>query len=261
MRNAILIPVLLLLGCPPPVQAPENIEDMMNFGFIYFDDKPTYIHSLNDNLMPFLRENADQAADGWSVHSLSTEDLEAAGVEDKDVSNIIGAAAMATYHLDLDTTARGVTWPDKTETIDTVLEFRVLEESEDRACFLSKECTRYDVVAEQRTQLPLSIVATQTYTTQYRWILSYENLEILLIRGLTPDGIAFDSDIIEVLQQYSFAVIFQEGKVTRRMEAFWVDGRLLGSSVQEGYAVNQAINTMHRNAGQIEDFFLNGDGS
>ena len=244
----------LLVGCKKAVDAPDNIEEMMNFGFVHFDSEENALESLSYNLFPFVDDNLEDAETGWQINSLSLDNLEAAGVAADAVENVVGASASVAYRSSVDDVLRAISWPNKSEVLDNVKEYEVLD-SDDLDCFLNKECDRYEMTVDQVAKAGILGEATQRLTFQFRWVTREEDQQRFFVtRVLCPDGVEFGSNLAKVIQQYSFAMIYPQGDHARRMEAFWVDGKIIGMDVPEDFAVNQAISQMQKAADEIDDF-------
>ena len=242
------------VGCKKAVEAPDTIEEMMNFGFVNFDNDDDSLEALSHNLFAFVDENLEEAETGWQVNSLSIDDLSAAGVEVGEVENVVGAAASVPYQSSVEDVLKAVAWPDKTEVLDNVKEYEVVE-TDDLECFLDKTCDRYELTVNQVAKAGILGEATQTITFQFRWVTrESDGLSFFTTRVLCPDGVTFGSNLAKVLQQYSFAVVYPDGDSSRRMEAFWVDGKIIGMDVPEDFAVNQAISQMQKAADEIDEF-------
>ena len=49
------------IGCKKAVEAPDTIEEMMNFGFVNFDNDDDSLEALSHNLFAFVDENLEEA--------------------------------------------------------------------------------------------------------------------------------------------------------------------------------------------------------
>ena len=245
---------LITMGCKKAIEAPDNIEEMMNFGFVHFTGPNGELEALSENLFPFVDEHLDEAETGWQINSLSVDDLETAGLEVEEVDNVVGAAASVPYQSSVDDVLMAISWPDKTEVLDNVKEYEVIA-SDDLDCFLTHECDWYEMTVEQVAKAGILGEATQTITFQFKWVTREEDgMTFFATRVLCPDGVTFGSNLAKVIQQYSFAMVYPSNDSARRMEAFWVDGRIIGMDVPEDFAVNQAISQMQKAADQIDGF-------
>jgi hypothetical protein len=120
---------------------------------------------------------------------------------------------------------------------------------------LAMDCDRFEVTVNQVAKAGILGEGSQTITFQFQWVQrETDGMTFFATRVLCPDGITFGSGLAEVIQQYSFALIYPDNGAARRMEAFWVDGKIIGLDVPEDFAVNQAISHMQKVAEQIDAF-------
>lgn len=258
MRPTIWFLPALLGGCHA-VQAPETIEELVVFGFQHFEDKDEQaLVDMEANLSPLVVDNIDQMTEGYAVNQLTAEDLADAGVEDVDVTEIIGAMGAIDYRHDLDAILDPMTHEHKDELFpDNWIVYDVLEQT-DRACFLAHECDTYDFVVNQTAKVPALGEATQTLDQSLRWVHREDGTAFIVWRTLAPEPIEFTSNLMAVHQQYALVVIAPNGSVARRIESFWVDAEFIGMDVPEYSAVNNAVKQMGIQADRIDDFLDGG---
>lgn len=284
--------LLSLMGCKKVDQAPKNIEEMMNFMFVHFDDEdPTELIQLRDNLQNFVGSHINSSEDGWQVNSISKADIEAAGIdtEGKQLKGVVGAAASIPYTSSQADVARSITWPKKTDVLNNLESYKVKEDGASWCGkdgkgtgvlddFLSKSCDMYFADVHQVAKAGPLGKATQNVTFEHRWIVPEDSDPIYIVRVLSPRPTNFSNPIIGVKQQYSVAMVYVDDcqvyagapivpvtdeetsnckNVGRRVEAFWVDVELLGSDLPESMAVNLAINQMGDAAEAIDGFVAN----
>ena len=156
---------------------------------------------------------------------------------------------------DLDEVVAAILEEDKTQVFEHMLEYDILE-STDKDCFLARECETYEFLVHQVADAGILGEATQEVTWEFRWI--GEGYGQMFMRTLSPDPIEFTTSILAVEQQYSVALVYDDGDGARRMEAFWIEGEIIGADVPEGFAVSQAVNQMHKSAENI-DAYIQGE--
>lgn len=243
-----------LAGCAPAVDAPEGVEAQAVFAFVNFEE-PGFVEAVVDDLLAFVREPPEELADGYFVDSLTGEDLAAVGVSDPDISGVVGALGAASYVVDAVTVAEATTDPDREAWWDRVSRFFVVAEQGDRDCFLVQECDRYDQTVDDETEVPLLGTAARRFTNQLRWVRSEAGETVLAVRQLAPEPVEITSTLMAIDQQYSFALVADDGSGALRAEAIWVDARLLGAELPEGFAVRQAVGQMQTAADVIGEAF------
>lgn len=248
-----LLVLLALTGCKKPVDAPDRIEELMVFGLVHFDD-PGHLEATVESLFAWAEDHGPELAEGYFVDSLGNEDLETMGVEDPDVKGVLGAVGAATYRIPPDCVAMGVTSPDKEDIYEATEVWDVLW-SEDRPCFLRHDCEAYAFEAYEENRLPVIGVTRREVTSEQRWVASEEG-PILAIRQRTPEPFEIDSPFFAIDQQYAFAMVRPEGEGAFRVEAIWVDAKILGAEVPEGSAVRQAVQGMQKAADDMDAWYL-----
>ena len=251
MRAWTCLALLALLGCKKAIDAPDAIEELVVFGFVHYDDEG-YPAATVEELIPAVNGLMDQLAEGYLVDSLTEEDLAAAGVDDPDVSSILGALGAVDYRHDLDDILRTITRDDKDELYDNIPAYEVLETT-DLDCFLDRTCARLEQRVYETTHVPVLGDATRTFTQQYQWVTLEDGTEMVLIRTLNPDPMEFSSALLTVHQQYALVAIWPHGDAARRSETFWVDAEFIGLEVPDNYAVKTAVSEMADQAEQVDD--------
>jgi hypothetical protein len=253
-----LIAVMLALTGCKVADAPDNLEALMVYGLVNFDEADRFLEATEASLLPEVEAHYDEMNGGYRVDSLTAADLEAAGVDAPDVTDIIGAMGVVEYTHSLDEVLDPISAENKDELFDNFLEFEI-KDSTDRQCFLSGECDRLDQTVYEKTHVDPVGDAARTYTNSYRWVNDPDLPRAVMIRQLNPDTVEFEGSALNltVYQQYSFVVMYETGNTARRVEAFWVDFEVLGLDVPDTFAVNNAVNAMGNQAENV-DTYLDG---
>lgn len=243
--------IALSLACTV-VDAPEDLEDMMVFGYEHFGDDDAYLAATADNLVPAVAAKLDEVREGYRVNNLTEAALRSSGVEDPDTSSILGAMGSGDYRHDMDEIVVPMLAYNRADLFDNVRSFEIVEEDGDRDCFRDQACGAYAFVADQTIDATILGDASQQFTNEWRWIEADAG-PVLFSRTFTPDGIRFTSGLMVIRQQYGLAVVYpQEGAPPRRVEAFWVDGEFIGIDVPAYFAVESMAGAMGRQAERID---------
>lgn len=247
----------LLTGCKV-TDAPEDLEQLMVFGFENFDRDPEFLASMGVNLFPLVDVQFEDISDGYRIENLTAEQLEAAGIDDPNVDSILGAMGAADYTHSIDDILPGMLAYNRSELFDQIKEYEVTDEEGDRDCFFAGECDTYTLTATQTVNVALLGDSTQTFTATWRWIDGEDGERFVVSRTLCPNGVEFNSDIMVVHQQYGLAVIYPNGDFPRRVESFWVDADIIGADVPDYFAVDSAAGAMKTQAERIDDWLDEG---
>lgn len=240
---------VLISGCKA-IEAPTTLEELVVFGFVHFEEEG-YAQAMAEQLIPLSEQKYEELTEGYSVNSLTNEDLQGAGVEGRDIEGIIGALGGVTYTHDIDDVLTILTATDKTLYYPDMSAYEVLDET-DRDCFLSHDCETLEQSIQETTEVVILGNATRTYTNQFRWVEVEGVGATLVVRSLCPDGITFDTNIANVYQQYSLYTVYPSGSGARRIESFWVDAEFIGLDVPENFAVDNAVGTMADGAETVD---------
>lgn len=245
-----LLLLAALSGCKV-IDAPDAIEQLVVFGFVHYEEDG-YPEATADKLVPEAEEEDAALREGYLVDSLTSADLVDAGVEGAvETGEIIGVLGAVDYHHALGDVLSFLTRHDKASDDEDTLVYEVERET-DRDCFLAGDCETMEQVIFETVQVPVVGEASRTYTQQYRWVEQKGADPLVMIRSLTPEPMAFSSNLISVSQQYAFILLVPAQGGVRRVETFWVDAQFLGVDVPASYAVNNAIKTMNEQAGQVD---------
>jgi hypothetical protein len=244
--------IALLLACTV-VDAPETLEDMMVFGFEHFHDDPAYLAAMTENLVPAVDMQVDAVREGYRVNNLTPDALASAGVENADVSSILGAMGSGDYRHPLSELMVPMLAYNRAELFDNIRKFALVEEDGDRRCFQAVDCEDYAFVAEQTIEASLLGEASQVFTNEWRWI-DTDAGPVLFSRTFTPDGVQFTTDLMVIHQQYGLAVIYPQpnAPAPRRVEAFWVEGEFIGIDVPAYFAVETTAKAMGQQAARLD---------
>ncbi|MCB9761704.1 MAG: hypothetical protein H6739_17805 [Alphaproteobacteria bacterium] len=251
MNRTLLAAAVLLTACKPP-EAPDTIEEMMVYGFANFDEDPEYIVALADNLIPWMEENREALGEGYEINDLTTEHLVAAGIEDREVDGVVGAAAGLYYTASMDELAFGLSYAEQAEIFEAYLEFDRLRETE-QGCFLDHSCPTHDSLAEVHANLGAGIEMWNEFEQVLRWVDGGDWGRLMLVRITGPTPVEFSVDWLEVPQQYSFSFVYPDADgAATRVQAIWVEGRVIGADVPETFALTLGINNMVNSAADLD---------
>ncbi len=256
MRSSALAVLLLastllaVAGCKV-VDAPENLEDLMVFGFESFDDDRAMLATL-DELVPLIDENAEDLSDGYRIATLGPEHLASAGIEDVEVTGITGAMGLVPYRNPVDPVVELITSHEKDVLFDHIEAFSATDIG-DRDCFLAHECSSFSQEVEETANVTLLGTAERRYTHTVQWIDHDTYGSVAAIRSLSPEPIEFSSNLANVFQQYGLVFLLPEGQGAKRIEAFWADSEIIGLDVPDSFSVDTAVNQMGNTATTIDD--------
>lgn len=243
--------LLTLLTACKVVDAPEDLESLVVFGFVHFEDDAAFLEQTAQGLLPLIDANREELAEGYRVDDLTSVDLGEAGIDAPGEGAILGAVGLVGYHNATIEIVDAISHPDKATMFpDNYLAYEVKQTS-DRACFLDAACDRLDQTVFERTKVVLLGEAERTFDTAYRSVILDEGV-FTFVRQITPEPMSFSTGLATVHQQYSFVMLFDDGAGAQRLESFWVDAEILGLDVPDSYAVDQAVSAMSEQAERVD---------
>jgi len=245
--------IALAAGCQPAVQAPDTVEEMVVFAFARFEEAEA-LQAVVDPVHAWADDHEEQAREGWAVARLSEEDLATAQVEDVELEGLIGALGLADYRSELSVVLDAITSPDKAAIYERTETSEVTFEQGDRACFVAGDCEQYVFETVETTKMPVIGRSTRRLRSELRWVDTAQE-RFVVMRQVSPDPVAFHAEVplLAIDQQYGLVVLRPrpDGGV-RRVEAFWVEARVIGADLPEGFAVRLTVSQFQKAAADID---------
>jgi hypothetical protein len=238
----------LLVGCKV-LDAPEDLEELVVFTFVHFDDSDRVIQDATENLLSEVTANAIELEDGYKVDQLTQADLLALDI-DTEVIDIVGAIGVADYTHDLGPVTEYLTHERKDNVYDHIEEYSV--DGDGRSCFLDQSCSSLDQTVREVVKVPILGKVTRNYEQNFRWVDTESGL-VLLARTLSPDPFEMSTNVVQVFQQYSVIMVWSEDGHARRAEAVWADAEFVGLDVPESFAVDSTLNGISKQCDRIDE--------
>ena len=252
MRPVLPLMLTFCISCTV-VDAPDNLEALMVFGFEHFEDEDEVLQDFVEALLPLVDNVEEELSAGYRIDSLPGQALLDVGVSDPEVDNIIGAMGSARYRHTVPEVLDAVTMDDKDVHFDNFESYTVLEDT-DRQAFLDGDSSRYEMTIEQTVRIPLLGSATQVIEQVYRRVEDPEGQPWIISRVLSPAGVDFSSSIVAIDQQYNLYVIHPLPEGARRIEAFWVEARFIGVDIPDSVAVDNFASGVDDQAARVDDY-------
>ncbi len=251
--------VLTLVATGCVTDAPENLEELLVYGFVNFDDDAAQKATI-DGLLPLKEAHEEALTEGFRVDELSQQNLTDAGQGATIESGIVGSAATVQYTSDVDQIAGAWSYEHMEEVIETTVAYDVREETGDRNCFIDRECPTYSISAWRQNTMGIFGTSEQEFERNFRWVETNDGVEALMIRELVPDGAEMTSAIVAVHQQFSYSVLIAESGGTERLDTFWIDAEVIGADLPDAWALDMAVSSMTRTAEDVDQWITeNGD--
>ncbi|MEN0064107.1 MAG: hypothetical protein AAGA48_18280 [Myxococcota bacterium] len=238
------------------VDAPESLEELAVFAFVNLDERSAFVDEAADGLVNLIESDDGQIEQGYRVDSLTSAELALVGVQ-KDLENeVTGAAGQVRMTSSLNDVADVVTLPDLSPVFERTLRYSVtLDEESDRRCFLDRDCNRLAQTGSRENDQPWPIGETkQDFDQLFRWGETQDGRSVLLFRTLVPEETETSVGVVNLLQNYVLAAIWESEDGTARLEINWVDANVAGVEIPDSFALDQVVNAMQQQAEEIDKF-------
>ncbi len=245
----------LLLGCKV-VDAPEDLEELMVFGFVNTEERDAFVEETLDGLVPLAELHHDDLVEGFRVDSLTEGDLLAVGVTTDRKLDVVGVASLVVMSSSVDEMMPLLAGGNLDGAFEATIAYTTTDDS-DKACFLAHECDEFRNHGSRTTDAGLLGTATQEFDSVFRWVNRADETPALLLRQLSPKKTEMSVDLVIVHQSYSLAAIFEHGGETWRLEAYWADAEVVGLDVPDSLALDQAVSAMATRAEELDAFLGN----
>ena len=249
-----LIPIVLFAGACNVVDAPENLEELVVFGFVQFDDDPSGVATA-EGLLPLTDTLAEELTTGFRVSAITFDELIEAGVPAEEGNPIVGVSATVQMDSSVDDVAVAWSFPRMQEVLEVTLDFRIDSEDGELDCFLSHECDTYAYDGWRQNDIGFLGESEQVFRREYRWLTLEDDSVILATRDIVPEPAVMSGNVFRLNQQYSYTLIFpNEDGGSTRMDTFWVDAEVIGIELPDYFALDTAVNNMQNTAEQVDAF-------
>lgn len=252
--------VLVLFGCNPfnKLDAPEELEDLMVFGLLNYEEqrgRKAYV----DRALTAFDEHERALRDGLRVDSLTSEDLLSGGLSQQipEDGSVVGVATTLAFESDFDSVTRVLTGDMSVVVSGTETYERNAYDPADRECFLARDCDALDLEVS-RVVSGFWGRATQAVTAQFRWVERSDGAEVLLFRGLAPEPFETDNVIYQTNQHFQFYSMVEGPDGPTKLEAHWVDAIAVGVPIPDQLLADGAVNEMKNHRDQIDAFIETG---
>lgn len=243
--------LLLLVGCKPPPDAPEELNELV--GYLYTNvpgEDPAPMEVGAGNLDVWLQDRIDETLEGYTVDNLTEESIVALGDGERDLTDLAGAAVGHVSPLSSRALVDAIVLDDPMDMFSSYVSFE-REFVGDEVCFAAGDCDWLE--AEVHASFDYILMQVETHSrVQYRWV-DTEIGPVYAERTWLREQAVVTSDLIEVDQQYYLRVILPDGDGSRSIQATWVVARLVGD-MPENAALTILIDSMSKQADTLDEY-------
>jgi hypothetical protein len=254
----LLIVFLLIMGCRPPPDAPENLDELMSYLFEHaLDERDDALVAGTENLTVWMSANLEETFDGYRVTNLSSESVASLDGSERDLDGLVGAAVGYDIAYPFELVSDVMISTDPMDLYPDVYADNSREYLTDFDCFVAQECELLSFTAETTFNYPLNIVASTKARTDYRWLQLSNGQMASVQRVWMTEPAEVNVDWLTLEQNYFIAVAFPEGDITRRVESTWAIVKLGDGGVSEDVALNLTISNMKKTGERISTYIAN----
>lgn len=255
----VLLPILA--ACKAPPQAPARLEELCTYLFqhAYDEDTEALLVGL-DNVETWLSKGNNLAStiEGYQIDNLSEEAVDGLDDQDRTVgSTLVGAALLTEHPFSQRAVVRATVADDWGQVAEKNYDIYDRTFNKDPDCFPGRDCLKLRGSSYAESKFAGIINVTTRNKIQVRWVET-ETGWVMLHRSWLTEPAEVSIDSIDVKAQYFLAVVMNDGKATRRLQANWIDTDYGALPVSEDFAKQQVVESM-REQGEMINEWLAGD--
>ena len=245
---------LLCVACRPP-EAPETLDDLASYLFEHtWDEDERYLQPGLSNLEAWLEEHFEETSEGYEVTNISAEAVASVALEDRDLTDLIGAAVGYDVALPADQVVDLMLYEDPVAMFPGDYDAYEREFLKNEECFRDRSCSTTELYVSVVANYPLNITGRSDTHMQYHWV-ELESGWATVQRSWTRWEPDISVDWLRVIQQYYLAVTLPKDEAsTRRLEAMWLQAEILSADIPDSMALNMTIDTMAKTGEQLEAY-------
>ncbi len=255
MRQLPLLLLALGLGCKPPPDAPDDLDQLCEYLYSHHADEDLETMEVGlDNLIAWLDLHWEEASEGYVVTELSQQTANSLDGNEHSVQGILGLA-MA-YRSDHGVVDSGLAFAgeDQSVVFPELYDEYEREYLSDEGCFLNQSCERLEALEWMTTSYALGVTSTSNAHTQYLWVETSTGTAMVMRNWfVAPPEVNFDW--ITIREQYYLNLFVPHNQGSYRLQAMWLV--FDQDNVPEDLALSMATSDMTENCEQF-DAYLDG---
>ena len=244
--------IALSSGCKRPAEAPAELDELCAYLYTHIDDDDdeALVAGL-ENLDVWLAAHLDETLEGYTVENLDQETVNALDDQDRDITGLLGAAVGSDSAFSVTDITMATAIEDQMVVFpDTYNEYeRTYVTDED--CFEDRSCDTLEVENFTISKYAGLITVTSENTGQYRWVETASGVAMIQ-RTWLHEPAQIEPAIAALQEQFYLTVTLPIDNGSRRLQATWMIGELIGASVPEAGALNMIINSMQKLSVDLE---------
>ena len=265
MRRPLLtsLSLTLAVGCKPPPQAPQELEELCAYLFHHMADEPDEDGAMLEfeagitNLDAWLNKgnNLENTLEGYQITALDSEAVDALGNQSaRGVDELIGAAVAIDHPFGRKRMAFATVVADWAKVVPENYDEYYREFDKDPSCFTDRSCTELEASAYGASSWA-GLVDVETWNDiEFRWVETDIGWVVAHRSWLTRPGNA-SWDSLEIHAQYFLGITLPNGdNDSIRLMSTWIDTEYGVLPVSEDFAKQQIVTQMQNQGDAINEF-------
>ena len=247
--------MIFLLACSAPVEAPEDLNDLLSYVFLHtMDEEEAQLRAGLDNMQLFAQEKEEELQEGFTVKQLSQEALDSTLEDFIEDPELYGVAVQ----YDVPFSSRDIAYCNTAVNGAEVYTANYIsyerEHLSELDCFLAQECSTFRFRSTIESSLPFGVEMLSRYINELRWI--EHGAGMAFVQRSWMDGAAqSSSDWANMTANFYIGVVFPTSSgQTQTIAASWAAVSLGEFSVPEDMAKSQAIDGLKKNGEDLTNW-------
>lgn len=250
---------LFLIGCKPPPEAPQELDQLVGYLFEHLpDEEPDALEAGVENTRLWLSEHLDDTLEGYTVDTLSDASVDALGDGERDLTELVGGAVGHIHSPTVPSLVDAIILGDPQD----IYEYDAFERDfvGDKQCFAEQgaedeSCAWLEAEAWATSNYALGLEVTSHSYNEFRWVES-ENGPAMIYRTWLREPATVSLDFLAVEQQYFVWLFIPFDGQVRSIQATWVVAKLSSSALGEDLALSMVVDQMSANAASLDAYVM-----
>ncbi len=249
------LPLLLLIGCVPPPEAPAELDELAVWLFSHHaDEDPAAMISGVDRLAEFVDEQLEETlGEDWEIGTLTEETVDSLDDVDRATEEIVTIAVFTESLHSVDDAAFAMVGSEIDEVYpNTFSEYERTWDS-DPDCFLDHSCTRASAYEHYQADFAFGLHTISELQNEYVWVEGTERTAMIQRNWLISPP-ETNSPLLEVDEQYHLNLFLEsaDGGFVR-LQAAWM---IVTQDAVNDVAAARAVGDNYRTNSETLDEYL-----
>ena len=223
MHRHLVLLVLLLTGCTPPVEAPSEMGDLVSWLYTNVrDEDPAVMAAGIDGLDAWLSDNREEALETeWEVTLLTEETVDALDDRERTVEELASIAVYTESVHTLDAAAFAMVGSEIDEVYPESFSDYTRTWDSDPGCFLERTCSAVSATEDYTASFALGLRTTSQLRNEFLWVEGTER-DALVQRNWLVEPPETNSPLLDLDQMYSLNFFIESDVGFIRIQAAWM---------------------------------------